>query len=246
MTSRISSDLLRHVTSPSAGTVPTRFTGDDPTPVVAESLTVCHPQVETTGTVDAADEVFVPDHYEANYAYPLLVWLVPEAAPKGNLKTLMRRISERNSFGAVVRVNGDSALDDRLVRTVAGLRRRYHIHSERVYLAGSGTEATQALALGLARPEWFGGIVALSPHVPLGPRMLSQFDALRGKRVFLATTEDDRQQIDRLQKMQRLLWSAGLSVRACTCDAPEQDDNGLLREIDRWMIQAIEEAATVA
>jgi phospholipase/carboxylesterase len=250
MTSRISSDLLRLATQPSAGTAPTRFTPDEPSSETVETPTKCQPAIETDRTTEAApdtaDEVYIPDHYEPNYPYPLMVWIVPESAPRGLLKPLMRRISERNTCGVVIRAAGPGLLEDRLMATVARTRRRYHIHSERVYLAGFGELATRALALGLSRPEWFGGIIALSPQLPLGLRPLSQFDALRGKRVFLAAFDDDRQQVDEIEALQKLLWSAGLSVRACACESPEPDDCGLLREIDRWMIQAIEEAASVA
>src|SRR5438128_2118611 len=47
----------------------------------------------------AGIEIHLPDHYEAKYAYPLIVWLVPESAPRGALGPLMRRISDRNSLG---------------------------------------------------------------------------------------------------------------------------------------------------
>lgn len=250
MTSRISSDLLRLATQPSTGSVPARFTPDEPSPVTAAAPATCPPAVESNRAAEAtpatADEVYIPDHYEPNYPYPLMVWIVPESAPRGILKPLMRRISERNSCGVVIRATGPGLLEDRLMATVARMRRRYHIHSERVYLAGSGELATRALALGLSRPEWFGGIIALSPQLPLGQRPLSQFDALRGKRVFLAACDNDRRQVGEIEALQKLLWSAGLSVRACACESPEPDDRGLLREIDRWMIQAIEEAASVA
>jgi phospholipase/carboxylesterase len=246
MTSRISSDLLRPAIHPSTDAVPTRFAVEDVSPLAAETPAACQLPLETVlSPVDTADEVYIPDHYEPNYPYPLLVWVVPDSAPRGILKPLMRRISERNSCGAVVRATSPGLLEDRLTATVANLRRRYHIHSERVYLAGSGAQGTQALALGLSRPEWFGGMIAISPQLPLRPRLLSRFDAVRGKRVFLATSGVDRSQIDRLESLQRLLWSAGLSVRACVCDSPEPDDRGLLREINRWMIQAIEAAASV-
>jgi len=82
------------------------------------------------------DAIYCPDHYERNYAYPLLVWLTGEEAPPDNLNTLMRRVSERNCFGLAVRRGAGIAPAETIFGAVTALRRQYHIHSERIYLAG--------------------------------------------------------------------------------------------------------------
>jgi predicted esterase len=120
------------------------------------------------------------------------------------------------------------------------------VHSERIYLAGRGAEAQLALETGLAHPEWFGGIVAISAKLSRGRRWLARYEALRGKRVFLGADGDDAEQLAQIADAQRLLWSAGMNVRAFSTPAAEQVADGLLREIDRWMIEAIEQPQPVA
>jgi phospholipase/carboxylesterase len=186
-------------------------------------------------------EVFVPDHYEQNYAYPLIMWLGGESSPAGGLPAIMRQISDRNLVGAAVHPATGERLEDRVVAAIAAVRKQFHVHSERIFLAGVGESASQALALGLSRPEWFGGLIAISPRFPQGSRMLSQYEMLRGKRVFLATSGEGPGQGE-IVETQRLLWSAGMSVRAFKAAGQDDLDRGVLREIDRWVIEGIAES----
>jgi phospholipase/carboxylesterase len=193
-----------------------------------------------------ADELFVPDHYEPNYAYPLLVWLAPPTGLNGRLQRLMRRISERNYFGVSVAVHDPERIEEELFETFVGLRRRYRLHTERVYLLGSGTSGTQALLTGLSQPAWFGGIAAFSARWPETPRLLAQYDELRGKRVLLGIDDADNPPIvsDALY-MQQLLWSAGMHVTALSASVGREPGPSLLREIDRWIMQAVEQPELV-
>jgi phospholipase/carboxylesterase len=182
----------------------------------------------------------VPDHYEAAYAYPLIVWLKGESAPRESLCAMMRRISDRNCFGFSVRAAAGSPIDVRIHAAVTYLRQRYHVHSERIYLGGQAEMAASAIEIGLDLPEWFAGLVALSPIASRKRRLLARFDAIRGIRVFLACG-DDAAIARNVRRTQRLLWGAGLSVHAVSSRSSDELDSGVLREIDRWLIQAIEE-----
>src|SRR5262249_13361213 len=109
-----------------------------------------------------ADEIYVPDPYEPNYAYPLIVWLSPHTAPRPRLQRLMQTVSERNYFGVTVPVVDGEMIEEQLFETFSRLRRRYHLHTERVYLLGFGDFGTQALKVALSRPAWFAGVAAIS------------------------------------------------------------------------------------
>lgn len=244
MTSRITSDMLHLSRVGSGGNASSRRAGDLPIGVSAGEHPAGRSQIELQIPRHTADDLHVPDHYESGYAYPLIVWLTSADGPQRDFRALMRRISDRNCFGIAVRNRPGLRLEDCIFETVVGLRRKYHLHSERIYLAGVGDEAVLALQTGLARPEWFGGIVALSADLPSQYRWLPRFDELRGKRVLLGAGRDDVVQVESVQRLQRLLWSAGLSARACSYDFRDQIDDGLLREIDRWMMQSIEETVT--
>ncbi len=191
-------------------------------------------------TIDG-DEVFVPENYEPNYAYPLLVWLFPACGSNGRLERLMRMISERNYFGVAIPVVDSEQLEQQLQETFSRLRQSYHLHSERVYLMGIGESGTQALQTGLSRPALFGGIAAVSARWPETPRLLARFDELRGKRVLLGINEHDSAAIVAdVMYAQQLLWSAGMNVSALASSADAEPHRSLLREVDRWVMQAIE------
>ena len=188
------------------------------------------------------DEFFVPEHYEPNYAYPLIAWLAPPSGSNGRLKRLVRTVSERNYFGVSVPVTDPDLVEQELHETFLRLRRHYHLHTERVYLLGFGEEGTQALKTGLQQPAWFAGVAAISARWPETPRLLAQYDELRGKRVLLGFGECESAAIvaDALY-MRQLLWSAGMHVTALAASTAEEGDRSLLREIDRWIMQAIEQ-----
>jgi phospholipase/carboxylesterase len=243
MSARFSTDLQR-TTAPSDVEdgawyhEPARSLATATAPIAAASDV----EVATSIAVSPVAELFVPDHYEPKYAYPLVVWLQGEDSGSGSFPRMMRRISDRNLMGAVVRPHAGERLEDQLAASITGLRRQYHVHSERIFLAGVGEYANQALRVALNRPEWFGGAIAISPRPAERSRLLNRYCDLPGKRVFLAAASDDPVDLQHALETQRLLWSAGMSVRACQFAAGEGIDRGVLREIDRWVITGICEA----
>jgi phospholipase/carboxylesterase len=154
---------------------------------------------------------------------------------------MMRQISERNYFGMSVPNEPLESLESRVYDAVARLRRRYHLHTERVYVAGIASGGTQALRLGLMRPEWFGGIAAVSARCPAEEHLLQRYDELRGKPVFLGVAPDDGAALATdVCRLQRLLWSAGMDVSACAADAGPAPSASILRQIDRWIMNVME------
>ena len=59
-----------------------------------------------------------------------------------------------------------SVVEDYLIRAVEQTRLSYHIHSERIYLAGFCEGATVAYRLGMVFPERIAGIVSLNGAMP--------------------------------------------------------------------------------
>jgi phospholipase/carboxylesterase len=192
------------------------------------------------------DDLYVPQRYEANYAYPLLAWLAPAGGTFGRLQRLMPMISERNYFGVLLPVADPDKIDEHLFDAFLRLRRKYHLHTERVYLVGFGEAGTQALKTALNQPDWFAGVAAISARCPDSPRLLARFDKLRGKRVLLGIEETGNAPVvaDCLY-MQQLFWSAGMHVTALAASPGRDCRRSLLREIDRWVMQAIEQPELV-
>ena len=254
MNSRFSSDLFEQPQNPAGREGPAQqaaFDGLIPTAdreVITARLApelgpFAKPVAEGAGGID---EFFVPDHYESNYAYPLLVWLQTTTWPPGGFDRIMRMVSERNYFGVALPVVDSDRIEEQLQETFARLRRRFHLHTERVFLVGIGEAGTQALATGLGRPDWFGGIAAISSSWPAAPRLLARYDELRGKRVLFGIDDrDDEALVCGVQHARKFLWTAGVHVTTVSCSAGGKLCHGLFRELDRWLMQGIEQPELV-
>jgi len=113
---------------------------------------------------------FLPTGYEPNYPYPLVVLFHPHGGSDEQVLRLAPRISRRNAiylslqgpvplnltdddglpaFGWGGPGEYDAQLGEYLLKAVEQTRREFHIHSERVYLAGVAEGASVADRLAL-------------------------------------------------------------------------------------------------
>ena len=187
-------------------------------------------------------EVFVPEHYEPRYAYPLMIWLESGELAPGEFAQRMDAVSDRNYLGVSIVPSHPGQIDELLTDLFRSLRRDYHINPERVFLLGSGAAGTQALATGLKHPEWFAGIAALSAPWPETPCLLANYDAVRGKRLFLGIADSDDLAIHAdAAYAARLLWCAGAQVTTVATADSHLLCRALLRELDYWAMQPAEQ-----
>src|SRR5438128_5222609 len=125
---------------------------------------------------------FLPTGYEPKYPYPLLVFFHGHGGNAEQILRLAPRLSRRNYICIGLRgpqalgLRADGSLghtwgenefyqtlvEDYLLRAVEQTRRNYHVHSERIYLAGFSEGATMAYRLGLVFPERFAGVISLN------------------------------------------------------------------------------------
>ena len=209
---------------------------------------------------DSAVAICVPDNYEENYAYPLLIWLPPTGGSERDLPGVMQSISTQNYFGMSLRglmpcpegfgwsqsPEQLADLADRIYRWVGELRREYHIHSERVFVAGFDDGGTTALSLLLDHPDWFAGAVSMSGPFPWQRNALVRFRELRDCRVLLTAGAHDRvNPIGLSRATNRLLYSAGVSVSLQTFESAHEPTPEMYRFVDQWMMQGIREANLV-
>jgi phospholipase/carboxylesterase len=202
---------------------------------------------------------FLPTGYEPNYAYPLLVWLHGQGGCEEQVLRLAPRLSRRNYVSISLRgpeplgqrpdgrtgytwgVEGQVSplVEDYVLRAVEQTRRNYHIHSERIYLAGVCEGAAVAYRLGLLFPEKFGGVISLNGAMPRrGPLLrlpeVRQLRVLIGHGIAnacvpLATARQDHQ----------LLYTAGLSVRMHTYPTTHRLHPDMLRDVNRWVMDTL-------
>lgn len=202
-----------------------------------------------------ASTVYLPEHYEAGYAYPLIVWFHGDGASENELHRVMPMISDRNYIGVALRgdvtsANGcswsaDAANSPELmndVRLIAtALRRQYHIHSERIYLAGFGSGATTAVKLMLNKPEWFGGVISFSGEMPSTDAPMARADELKDKRVLLATNlSASKTGVGDVVAAGRMLYSVGMKVGTRVYqDSATVPTTKMLRDLDSWLMDDI-------
>lgn len=142
--------------------------------------------VSSAAAAEAAESdwpvsIYVPAHYEENYAYPLVVWFHDSGCHEGQVEPVIGAISRQNYCGLGIQGNlalndgvsfgwntelleyGTIPLRDLLGVTIRRLRQAFHIHSERIFLAGSGAGADVALNQLSLMPDWYAGAVLFSP-----------------------------------------------------------------------------------
>jgi phospholipase/carboxylesterase len=201
--------------------------------------------------------VFVPENYEPNYAYPLIVWLHESGRSERDIVEVLPMISMRNYLGLALRgtarasddtgaafnwsrtKNASLAFEEQLRASVRQMRRDFHIHTERVFLVGAGEGGTMAWDLFLTRPHWFAGVAALGGRFPWGRRPLRQFRDLNGKHALVVAESQNSASRAQAKEAGRLLYAAGMEVAVRAPAAGRASSAPLLRQVDRWIMRAI-------
>lgn len=225
-----------------------------PTPSVAAA--VC---TERDGLCRHA--LFAPLHYEANYAYPLLVWLHGPGNDERQLRRIMPQLSMRNYVAVAPR--GTVALDADEDSDAAGFgwsqqpdhiylsekrafdcidvaRKKFHVRSNRVFLVGAGCGGTMALRLALANPGSFAGALSIGGELPRGLAPLAKLNqARRLPLLLMAGLASERYPQPRVNDDLRLLHSAGIAVTLRLYPFGDELAPAMLGDVDRWVMQQV-------
>lgn len=210
---------------------------------------------------------FLPTGYEPNYAYPLLVFFHGHGGSEEQILRLAPRLSRRNYICIGLRGpemleprsdgrtrfswgsdnQNDALVEDYVFRAVEQTRRSYHVHSERIYLAGVWEGATLAYRLGLTFLENFAGVISLNGSLPRQDRPLLRLPELRQLRVFIGHgIANAYVPLSIARQDFRLLYSAGLSVQLNRYATTHRLHTDMLRDINRWIMEAISEPQAAA
>ncbi len=209
--------------------------------------------------VGACHSLFVPLHYERNYAYPLIVWLHGASDDERQLKRIMPFVSVRNYVAVAPRgtVGADeeqgrtgcswSQTEDhillaehRVLEAVGMACQRMNIAADRVFLAGFGSGGTMALRMALNLPQYFAGAVSIGGPFPTGFMPLAQLHRVRQLQFLLASGRDSRTYPpDRVCENLRLMYSAGMSISLRQYPCGDDLTTQMLSDVDRWIMQQI-------
>lgn len=205
---------------------------------------------------------FLPTGYEPNYPYPLLVFFHGRGSSEEQVLRLAPEVSRRNyvciSLRGPARLalpgdgdgvapgwdgdDCDSLMEDYVLRAVERTRRDYHIHSERIYLAGFCEGATLAYKLGFAFAGKIAGIIALNGSLPHTDGPLFRYQDARQLRVFIGHgIANSVVPLGLARRDFRLLYTAGVNVRLQTYPTTHRLHADMLRDINRWVMGQVNE-----
>jgi phospholipase/carboxylesterase len=205
---------------------------------------------------------FLPRGYEPNYAYPLLVFLHGHSSTEEEILKFAPRLSRRNYVciaprGPVTmaaKANGqlsyswgpddqdDPLVEDYVFSAIEQTRRAYHVHSERIYLAGFREGAALAYRLALLYPEKFAGVISLNGAMPRRGCPLLRLPEVRGLRVLIGHgIANPIVPLTLARQDHRVLFNAGLSVQMHTYPTTHRIHPEMLRDVDRWVQKNIDE-----
>ena len=198
---------------------------------------------------------FLPTGYEPNYPYPLLVFLHGHGSSEEQVLRLAPRLSRRNYICIALRgpntLDGrdgrlvyswgegqnDTAVEEYVLHAIAQTRRHFHVHSERIYLAGFCEGATLAYRLGLTFPEKFAGVISLNGCLPRRGGPLLRLQEVRGLKVLIGHgIANAIVPLSMAQADHRLFYSAGLDVSLKTYPSNHRIHAGMLRDLNRWIM----------
>lgn len=193
-------------------------------------------------------EIFRPDGYEPNYAYPLVIWFHEAGGSERTLWKVMAQATDRNALGLAIRgervlrrggfdwLGGDRPRRrERLMAALRELRGEYHIHTERIVLAGEGSGGAAAAHVFNQDPSWYGGLALFDVRRQALPLPLAARKELSGKPVLLDMPTGE---MGEAREMTGQLRSVGMEVRfQHDRQGPVQQSS--YRSLDRWILEAV-------
>jgi phospholipase/carboxylesterase len=205
---------------------------------------------------------FLPTGYEPYYAYPLLVFFHGQGSNEEQVIRLAPRLSRRNficiglrgweSLGP--RADGkvgyswgadgqcDAQLEDYVFQAIEQTRRSYHVHSERIYLAGICEGALPAYRLALTFPKRLAGVISLNGCLPPRGSLFFRLPEIRQLNTFIGHgIANAVVPLSIARDNFRLLYTAGLNVRMHTYPANHRLHPNMLRDVNRWIIDLCNE-----
>jgi phospholipase/carboxylesterase len=199
--------------------------------------------------------LFSPIHYEPGYAYPLVVWLHGSDSSELELRQVMPLVSVRNYVGVAPRgtrrtsksqrlyswrqTPGEVADACQLVRDCIEIaRENFHVHTDRVFVAGRGEGGTMALRVGMEHPELFAGAISVGGRVPRGGHAFHHINTARHLPLMLSvSTSEENFSNKQVMDDVRLLHSGGFALSVMLYPEGNSLTENMFTDIDGWLMQ---------
>jgi phospholipase/carboxylesterase len=220
---------------------------EDPQNAQRHSDNPSHRDSDGVGIADAGPSIsyphrlFVPEHYESGYDYPLFVWLHSDHSSEYELDHVMHSLSLRNYVGVALRGNRSSSRSGQVFRwgsnltdyalneecifhAIDEIASTMSIDTNRIFLGGFGKGATLAQWLGLRNPHQIAGVIACNGPFPSNKRALALWKQARGLPVLAMQSSDSKRfGIDQIISMMKTAHRAGLNYRLMRFASPSHE-----------------------
>jgi phospholipase/carboxylesterase len=128
-------------------------------------------------------------------------------------------------------------LEEAVFHAILQTRNLLHVHSERIFLVGTGEGAAVAYWLGMSFPERFAGVVAINGWLPSGLRPLGRLKACRDLPLLVVhgawnarvPLHDARQRVATLR-------AGGLRVAFQSYPSSHRLTSHMLADVDTWLM----------
>ncbi|MEM0925038.1 MAG: prolyl oligopeptidase family serine peptidase [Planctomycetota bacterium] len=206
-----------------------------------------------------AHTCFVPVHYEANYAYPLIVWLHSDGFNENQVGQVMPHVSMRNYLATGIRAPkaADSAghrfcwgestavmesTEFSVMEAIRHAMEQYSVNPNRVVIAGYKEGGTVAMQIAMRHPERFSGVVNIGGRFDVPDATLVDRSALCKHRLRMLwqhamLAEDFDQALLTEQVKLASKFRPRLEVRQYRSD--DEMNTAVLSDFDRWVMQFI-------
>lgn len=196
-------------------------------------------------------------HYEAGYAYPLIVWLHGTPGNEQQLRQVMPLVSMRNYVAIAPRgVSADrrqkhsfrwrQTSDDieqaaaSIAHCVDLVQSRYNIHPQRIFLAGLGAGGTMAVRLAWNDPHRYAGVATIGGPLPTQLCPLRRVNEMRRVPCLLSMSRHSSDYpSQRVCEDLRLLHSAGCTVAVRQYPGADGLSTHMLSDLDRWLMELV-------
>lgn len=214
---------------------------------------------------DRPVRTFLPTDYQPRYAYPLVVLFHGTGGSEESVGRLAPRLSRRNyicislrgpqelapradgraAYGWGTDSSADELIEDYLLGAVEQTRRTYHVHSERVFLAGVCEGAEVAYRVGLGMADRIAGVISLNGQIPKGSGApLFRLGAVRKLPVLIGHgVANAVVPYAAAQRDYRLLYAAGADVRLVGYPTTHKIHPNMLRDVNRWIMGGVAQEA---
>jgi phospholipase/carboxylesterase len=213
-----------------------------------------------------AQTFFVPMHYEANYRYPLIVWLHSDGFNENQVCQVIPHISTRNYLATGVRAPkaadasghrfdwGETAsslesAERSVLEAINRAAKQYSVHAERIVLAGFRQGGSMAMHIAMQNPELFSAAISLGGEFRLRREMTVDRERLRERRLPMLWQHSicDKQYNE--EKLAAEIQAAAsvkarLEIRQYRND--DEMNTVVLSDLDHWIMNHVVSGAPVA